>query len=54
MNAIHHDINTLTEAANSKSTAAASSVLGTTQPLAELPLVQLEMVGGGFGATSFY
>ena len=54
MNAIHHDINTLTEAANSKSTAAASSVLGTTQPVAELPLVQLELVGGGFGSTFFY
>ena len=54
MNAIHHDIDTITEAANSKSTAAASSVLGTTQPLAELPLVQLDLVGGGSGATSFY
>jgi len=54
MNAIHHDIDTITEAANSKSTATASSVLGTTQPLAELPLIQLEMVGGGFGSTSIY
>lgn len=54
MNAIHHDITTLTEAANGKSTAAASSVLGTTQPVAELPLVQLELVGGGFGSTFFY
>ena len=54
MNAIHHDINTLTEAANSKSTAAPFSVLGTTQSLAELPLVQLDLVGGGSGATSFY
>ncbi len=54
MNAIHHDITTLTEAANSKSTAAPFSVLGTAQPLAELPLVQLELVGGGFGATSIY
>ena len=54
MNAIHHDITTLTEAANSKSTTAPFSVLGTTQPLAELPLAQLELVGGGSGATSIY
>jgi len=54
MNALHDDITTLTAAANSKSTAAASSVLGTTQPLAELPLVQLEWVGGGDVAHSWY
>jgi hypothetical protein len=54
MNAVHLDIAAVTEAANGKSTSAASSVLGTTQSLAELPVVQLEMVGGGFGSTSFY
>ena len=54
MNALHDDITTLTEAANSKSTAPASSVLGTTQPLAELPFVHLEWVGGGDAATSIY
>ena len=54
MNALHDDITTLTAAANSKSTAAPSSVLGTTQSLAELPLVQLDLVGGGSGATSYY
>ncbi|MFO0206549.1 MAG: hypothetical protein ACK54L_10460 [Betaproteobacteria bacterium] len=55
MNAIHHVSAIVIEAANTKSSAAFASVEpGTTQPLAELPLVQLEMVGGGFGSTAFY
>ena len=54
MNAVHLDIAAVTEAANGKSTSAASSVLGTTQSLAELPLVQRDLVGGGSGATFFY
>lgn len=55
MNAIHHDIATVIEAANTKSSADFGSVEpGKTQPLAELPLAQLCLVGGGGVSNFFY
>lgn len=55
MNAIHHDIAAVIEAVNTQTIpAAASSVPGKSQPLVELPVVQLDLVGGGDVSHAFY
>jgi hypothetical protein len=55
MNAVHLDIAAVAEAAYGATTAAAAfTVPGQPQPLAELTVAQLEWVGGAGASNSFY